>query len=763
MPWRFALILCILALAFAMPAQAIDDYASLYREIQAANARGSGTIALSGDITLTGELPAITSNLVIEGNGHSISGDDQFRIFAISGGHVVLRDIRLTRGQAKAGGAIRLLNGADLHIEDAVFSQNRAETGGAISTHGHGNSLTIIDSSFIGNRAEKWAGAIDVIGGAVSITGSSLSDNSTPDYGGAIVLQSGIAHISNSTLHGNRAKRYGGAIQVFGDELTLTHVTMTNNVAADAGGNAINRQDGVVKLRNSIVASRASQDDCAGALQENIGNLSTDGSCGILPIANPLLGQLSGAPAYIPLLDGSPALDAAEPAFCPDTDQRGSPRPHGDGCDIGAIESTTAAPAPPPIEPPPPCPLELQIVAANSDAPAGGCPAGNGHDVIELTRDIVLSAATPAITSEITIEGNGYTISGRDRFRIFMIKSGKLTLNNMTLTRGSNAGLNDAGAAIGLIGAGKLEANNVLFSMNLAHSGAAIGARFGGSMTIRKSRFEDNRAFARGGAIAMNGGGYANISDSVFVNNKATAFGGAISTTSGILAVSNSVFIGNRARKGGVITADGSRADGPIPITFTHVTMLNNRAALGSGASGIHLFDYALDDVQFRLRNSVLVSQSLAPDCQGRLAQNVGNFIADGSCWPKLKGDPMLAAADDSPASLALPPGSPLIDAADARFCLDSDQLGNGRPLGFGCDIGAIELTPVIRALSSCQLRTTHTLNFRMTPGGQKMGTLPHSSTVTAMARTPGWFNVEYNGASGWISADYVRTDGACN
>lgn len=39
------------------------------------------------------------------------------------------------------------------------------------------------------------------------------------------------------------------------------------------------------------------------------------------------------------LLAGSPALNAANPAFCPPTDQRGLARPFGAGCDIGAFES----------------------------------------------------------------------------------------------------------------------------------------------------------------------------------------------------------------------------------------------------------------------------------------------------------------------------------------------------------------------------------------------------------------------------------------
>jgi len=41
----------------------------------------------------------------------------------------------------------------------------------------------------------------------------------------------------------------------------------------------------------------------------------------------------------VPLLPGSPAIDAGDSAYCPATDQRGIARPQGAGCDIGAFES----------------------------------------------------------------------------------------------------------------------------------------------------------------------------------------------------------------------------------------------------------------------------------------------------------------------------------------------------------------------------------------------------------------------------------------
>ena len=55
-----------------------------------------------------------------------------------------------------------------------------------------------------------------------------------------------------------------------------------------------------------------------------------------------MLGDLvipeDGSPVLYPLEEGSPAIDAAHPAYCRKTDQIGTERPQGGACDILAIE-----------------------------------------------------------------------------------------------------------------------------------------------------------------------------------------------------------------------------------------------------------------------------------------------------------------------------------------------------------------------------------------------------------------------------------------
>jgi hypothetical protein len=54
------------------------------------------------------------------------------------------------------------------------------------------------------------------------------------------------------------------------------------------------------------------------------------------------------------LSPNSPAIDAGDNAQCPDTDQRGVPRPVGSGCDIGAFEYGGSAETPVPTPTPAP-------------------------------------------------------------------------------------------------------------------------------------------------------------------------------------------------------------------------------------------------------------------------------------------------------------------------------------------------------------------------------------------------------------------------
>ena len=236
------------------------------------------------------------------------------------------------------------------------------------------------------------------------------------------------------------------------------------------------------------------------------------------------------------------------------------------------------------------CRLADAIKAANNDSAAGGCPAGENADIISLSSDIALDAELPPITSEVIIEGNGYTISGANRYRIFVIDGGDLTINNLTLTEGKakNKGNpvvdNDrnlvvsADNALGgaILNDGVLTVNSSDFRNNSAdYMGGAILNN--GALTIIDSSFSDNSAGERGSAAYI-WSGRANISGSDFTDNSAGERGSAVYNLRGQTTISNSGFTGNAAvYDGGAVYNEGT-------LTISDSSFSDNSAGEDGGA-----------------------------------------------------------------------------------------------------------------------------------------------------------------------------------
>jgi predicted outer membrane repeat protein len=169
--------------------------------------------------------------------------------------------VRYVRSQIEAelqshvdGGAIRLLNGAQVSIEDSSFSGNSATYGGAISTASKDVELSVSGSGFVDNSTQEGDG------GAIETTYSKLD-------------------IINSTFSENKAGDDGGAVKINENaEVTIAHATFVDNWSDEHQANAISKTGGKAYLRNSIVTSEADGEDCVGAW-EHAGNLSTDGTC----------------------------------------------------------------------------------------------------------------------------------------------------------------------------------------------------------------------------------------------------------------------------------------------------------------------------------------------------------------------------------------------------------------------------------------------------------------------------------------------------
>ena len=296
----------------------------------------------------------------------------------------------------------------------------------------------------------------------------------------------------------------------------------------------------------------------------------------------------------------------------------------------------------------------------------------------------------PSISSAITIEGadSRYAIDGVDTYQIFFVEtSGNLTVNRLTLTRGTTA---IAGGAIQ--SNGSLSVNNTVFTNNYA---SRDGGAIAGHGSISNSTFIGNSAFYYGGAFIDGGTGGiqhsdTNISDSVFSNNTAGIGGGAIEVRS-VLNVSSSAFLDNSANTEGGAISNASRGDneGIGTLSVTNSTFSGNSAGRGSAiATGIHGVGPDIGNAvatlthitvsgntsgsaiynedTLNIYNSIIYGNSPS-DCAGSLDANTRNIIGTGSCSTAYSSaDPLLGSLLSRVNYFPLQAGSPAIDAADA-------------------------------------------------------------------------------------------------
>ena len=266
-------------------------------------------------------LPPITSEVTINGNGATIQRSD-------ADGTPFLRLLRVVQSKV----TLDRVTLRSAYIPDSA--------GGGLNGYGAGCDITVRNSTITGNRAQDGAGisATDCI---LRVENSTISYNTAfgARTGGGILNFVSHTFVSNSTIFENRADGSPGF-----------------EGRGDAIADGFSAPDAVV-IKNSIVASptRGAGIDCAWFTPVSLGhNIFSDSSCGQnigsgdMIIPNLALGPLVNNGGLTPthaLLPGSPAIDVIPVADCANTagvpvafDQRGTSRPIGVGCDIGAVE-----------------------------------------------------------------------------------------------------------------------------------------------------------------------------------------------------------------------------------------------------------------------------------------------------------------------------------------------------------------------------------------------------------------------------------------
>jgi hypothetical protein len=281
---------------------------------------------------------------------------------------------------------------------------------------------------------------------------------------------------------------------------------------------------------------------------------------------------------------------------------------------------------------------------------------------LNITVNLHLTGAAPATT---IIDGGSYT-------HVVSILNTALnvTLSRLTIRNGSAAG------GGGIINWGTLTINSSTISRNFAgssYSATGGGIYNSGTLTINNGTLSGNSGssnFVYGGGI-YNSGKLA-INNSTLYGNSASDFnggGGGGIYNAGTAKINNSTFSGNSSPVGGGIYNGGT-------ITF---------------------------------QNSIITNSTSGGNCYGTVTSNGHNLSSDSTCSFTNTGDlentdPKLGPLQNNGGltlTMALPSGSPAIDAGNPSGCTDNlghllktDQRAQPRPdkedTG-GCDMGAYE------------------------------------------------------------------------
>jgi hypothetical protein len=233
----------------------------------------------------------------------------------------------------------------------------------------------------------------------------------------------------------------------------------------------------------------------------------------------------------------------------------------------------------------------------------------------------------PVITSDITIEGNGSTITrqaeGKHARLMAVAAAGNLTLKNTIVTGGSSTrggGVFNAGTLVidgstisansatkvggGVFNKGTATlSNSSVVTANEAHSGGGVhNVR---ELSIDGSTISDNTAVRLGGGI--NNNRRVTITNSVITGNKAGYGGGLFINDRDKATIDNTTISNNRAvdrvhsRGGGIFNDDAT-------LDVTNSSITGNRSKYGGGV---------FNDGRFYLGDSTVTDNTATTECGG--------------------------------------------------------------------------------------------------------------------------------------------------
>ena len=549
-------------------------------------------------------------------NGYSALGS---AISAVKS-EVSISNSKFISNKAKLkGGAIRNARG-NMKIKESSFISNMANRGGGAICNDEA-SLTIDESSFKGNSAEQSGGAIYNTVACMTISKSEFRGNTAVDEGGAIYNHIRELNIKDSTIKGNRANKAGAIYNSYGGEVTISDSIFSSNDANEDAGVMVNTEGSLKIFKSEISDSQSANNIILNKDSLEIHETNFNGNkskCIIFNEEESKLGIFYGEFAQNDIGESVICLNGKssviENVAFGDHLSNGSlnilnnsdltlsnPKISDNGKTIlnekdlllknssaDVLEKIYGNGS-----------LEVSGQFADGGKPEGDLAIGEGistqlpggegisgqavdqeiYDFSYLDRIIHETSSNEIVLDKdisfenyekdfyeggieldrdnLIIDGNGRTINGRDKSRIFIITGDNIRLKNINFKNGrshknySNA-LNNDGGAIRINHGLNLTVENCNFIDNSSEVNGGAISKHDGQLDIIGSSLMGNVAKNNGGAL-NNEKGNVKIMNSSFEENSSSEYGGALNNEEGKVEILESRWAKNTGCDGGAI------------------------------------------------------------------------------------------------------------------------------------------------------------------------------------------------------------------
>ncbi len=342
------------------------------------------------------------------------------------------------------------------------------------------------------------------------------------------------------------------------------------------------------------------------------------------------------------------------------------------------------------------CDLRDAIRAATYNTAIGGCVAGAGPgDIIILYENMTKRRTLPEITTSITLEGRGRTLTFKDRIP-FVVNEGKLTLQNI------------------------------------------------------KIRFETTRSedvlFIDDGALTLANAYFHDCTGGMEVEGEST------------IQLLGQFGVCGHSRE---VIWEWFDYEPPRPPTCTELT-----GAVVTASQGLE------SGVQCRDVTAAGVGNQTVYDAGFIAAVDIWGDLGPGVeiCFPQIGALMFLDAA-----------AAPRVASSLASYGVGGSTCASVNRAGMVVLVQGQPMTPAQPAVVSepapeaevvvsepmvdgCPIRTTGHINFRAAPSleAEKLGVVLRGSTVGSISRIWGWYQINFQGRTGWIGGKYVANIGNC-